>query len=98
MKKCVKNFVVFFSLIVVSFKIMKRYFLDFFVITIGAVISAFALEGFLIPNSIIDGGIVGISIMSSYLTKINLGWFTFFFNLPFLILAYQKFGKMFVLK
>ena len=42
-----------------------------FFLTIGPFIAAFALEVFLVPNNIIDGGIVGISIILSYLTKIN---------------------------
>ncbi len=45
-------------------QIVKLFFL-----ALGAFIAGFALEGFLIPNSMIDGGIVGISIMASYLSK-----------------------------
>ncbi len=44
-----------------------------FFLTLGPCIAAFALEVFLVPNNIIDGGIVGVSIILSYLTKINLG-------------------------
>lgn len=65
-------------------------------LTMGAFIAGFGLEGFLIPNSMIDGGIVGISIMISYLTKINLGILLFFINLPFIFLAIKKMGKLFV--
>ena len=67
-----------------------------FFVTIGALIAAFALEGFLIPNNIIDGGIIGISMMTSYITKLNLGAIIVLFNLPFLFLGYKKMGKMFV--
>ncbi len=67
-----------------------------FFLTIGAVIVAFGLENFLVPNSIVDGGVVGISIMVSYLTKLPLGIFTFFLNLPFLALGYKHLGKKFV--
>lgn len=65
-------------------------------LTIGAVIAALSIEIFLAPNNIIDGGIVGISIMTSYLTKIELGIFTFVLNMPFLLLAWKKLGKRFV--
>ena len=65
-------------------------------LTMGAFIAAFALETFLVPNNIIDGGIVGISIMLSAKTALPLGYFTFFLNLPFLFLAFRKFGGMFV--
>jgi len=65
-------------------------------LTLGAIIVAFGLESFLVPNEIIDGGIVGISIMASFLTQIPLGLFTFFLNVPFLILGYKHLGKKFV--
>lgn len=66
-------------------------------ITIGAAIAAVALECFLVPNSIIDGGIIGISIMVDYILKSKaLGVVIFCLNLPFIFLALQKFGKKFV--
>ncbi|MCD8023927.1 MAG: YitT family protein [Candidatus Gastranaerophilales bacterium] len=65
-------------------------------ITIGTLIAASALECVLIPNDVIDGGVVGISIMASYLTKYPLGIFLVLLNLPFIVMAFQKFGKMFV--
>ena len=64
--------------------------------TLGAFLAAFALECFLVPNQIIDGGIVGISIMASYLTKINLGIFLVALNIPFVLLALNEFGKKFI--
>lgn len=69
-----------------------------FFLTIGPFIAAFALEVFLVPNNIIDGGIVGISIIVSYLTKINLGLLIFVINIPFFLLAFNKIGKKFVLQ
>ena len=70
--------------------------MNLFVMTLGAMIAAFALEGFLIPNKIIDGGIMGIAIMTSYKTAFPLGWCIFLLNLPFIFLALQKMGKLFV--
>lgn len=70
--------------------------MNLFVMTLGAMIAAFALEGFLIPNKIIDGGIMGIAIMTSYKTALPLGWCIFLLNLPFIFLALQKMGKLFV--
>jgi uncharacterized membrane-anchored protein YitT (DUF2179 family) len=63
----------------------------------GATLVGVALELFLVPNKIIDGGVVGISIISSYLTKFPLGLFIFTLNLPFLIFGYRKLGKNFTL-
>lgn len=66
-------------------------------IILGSVLVSIALEIFLIPNKIIDGGIVGISIMASYLTNLPLGIFTFFLNSPFLIIGYKQIGKTFAI-
>ncbi|MFS1512425.1 YitT family protein [Chengkuizengella sp. SCS-71B] len=68
-----------------------------FFIILGATLVAIALEMFLVPNTIIDGGIVGISIISSYLSKIPLGVFLFFLNLPFLFIGYKQIGKTFAI-
>lgn len=65
-------------------------------LALGAFIAGFSLDCFLVPNNMIDGGIVGISIMLSYITKINLGLLIFFINIPFIFLALQKLGKLFV--
>ena len=49
--------------------------------------AAFALEEFLVPATILDGGIVGISMIISQLSPIPLGVLTFALNLPFLIVG-----------
>ena len=74
------------------FKLLK----SLFFITIGAFIAAFALESFLLPNEVIDGGIIGISMIINHLTKWNLGLLIIILNAPFIILALKKMGKMFV--
>ncbi|MEC2056467.1 YitT family protein [Peribacillus psychrosaccharolyticus] len=66
-------------------------------ITIGAVLMSVALEVFLVPNQIIDGGITGISIMLSYITGWKLGLFIFILNLPFFFIGYKQIGKTFAL-
>ena len=73
-------------------------FLSFLLITLGATLAALALEIFLVPNNIIDGGIIGISIMISYITKVKLSILTFVLNIPFLILGYKQLGKIFLIK
>lgn len=67
-------------------------------LTLGAFIAGFALECFLLPNKIIDGGVVGISMMINYLTHFNLGIALMLINLPFICLAFTKLGKLFVLQ
>lgn len=75
---------------------MKEFSINVLFNTLGAFLAAFALQCFLVPNQIIDGGVVGISIMASYVTKFNLGLFLIGLNIPFLILAYNEFGKKFI--
>lgn len=77
---------------------MKEFGINILFCTFGAFLAAFALECFLVPNQIIDGGIVGISIMASYITKLNLGLFLVVLNLPFLLLGFSEFGKRFILQ
>ena len=72
---------------------MKTYIKDYFFLTLGALIYAFAIEGFLIPSQIIDGGITGTSMILSTLSGIPLGYLIVGINLPFIILALQKLGK-----
>ncbi len=64
---------------------------------IGSIITAVGLEIFLVPNNIIDGGIVGISIMASYLTGMPLSLFLVVLNIPFIYLGYKQIGKTFAL-
>jgi uncharacterized membrane-anchored protein YitT (DUF2179 family) len=62
----------------------------------GAVLAAFALERFLIPNRIMDGGVVGIAIIVSFLGALPLGLLVFLFNLPFMALSLKLIGKRFL--
>lgn len=67
-------------------------------LAIGAILAAFAIAVFLLPNNIIDGGIVGIAMILGQLFGRN--YFPYFFiilNLPFLYMAYKNIGKWFVL-
>ncbi|UAL53081.1 MULTISPECIES: YitT family protein [Metabacillus] len=66
-------------------------------ICFGAVLMAIGLEIFLVPNRVIDGGIVGISIILSHLTKVKLGIYLFFLNVPFFFIGYNQIGKTFAL-
>ncbi|WP_206023903.1 YitT family protein [Saccharibacillus alkalitolerans] len=75
----------------------KQILIRTFFIVLGAIIVAVALELFLVPNRITDGGITGISVMASYLSGWKLGIFLFILNLPFLIVGYKQIGKTFAL-
>ncbi|WP_071396065.1 YitT family protein [Bacillus tuaregi] len=74
-------------------QIVKRIFFIF----LGSVLMGVGLEEFLVPNQILDGGIVGISIILSHLTNWKLGLFIFFLNTPFFYIGYKQIGKTFAL-
>lgn len=65
-------------------------------LTFGAIITGCALETFLVPNKIIDGGVIGISMIISHISNWNLGLLVLVLNAPFIVLAYKKLGKNFV--
>ncbi len=64
-------------------------------ITLGAIITALGLELFLVQNDIVDGGIVGISIIISSLISTKLGLVIFIINLPFFYIGYKQIGRTF---
>ena len=72
--------------------------LTYMFMTIGILLAAIALEVFLIPNKIIDGGITGVSIILSFLTNINLSIFIIILNIPFLLLGFRHLGKNFLIQ
>ena len=76
---------------------MKEIF-SYVMLMVGAMIAAFSIEEFLVPCTILDGGIVGISIMINNLTRFPLGVLTLVLNLPFLIAGMRKLGKIFIAK
>lgn len=67
------------------------------ILFLGSIIYAAGLEIFLVPNNVIDGGVVGIAIMASYLTGLPLGVFLIVINIPFIYLGYKQIGKTFTL-
>lgn len=76
---------------------LKKVF-EFVMILVGAVIAAFAIEEFLVPCTILDGGVVGIGIIINNLTGLKLGLVTFILNMPFLIVGAKKLGRIFIVK
>lgn len=67
-------------------------------IAVGAFLAAFAIAVFLLPNNIIDGGIVGVAMIGGQVFgKTLFPYFFILFNLPFLYLAYNNIGKVFVI-
>jgi len=60
---------------------------------LGASLVSVGLEIFLVPNRIIDGGIVGVSILLSALTPVPLGAYLTLLNLRFFISVTNRSAK-----
>lgn len=71
---------------------------DYLMLALGAAVAAFAIEEFLVPCTILDGGLIGIGIMINNLTGISLSILTIVFNIPFLIIGSRKMGITFIIK
>lgn len=74
---------------------LKRLIFRYIMIVIGAAFAAISIELFLVPNKIIDGGVIGVSLLTNYLTGINFGILILVINLPFLYAGYKYIGKSF---
>lgn len=72
--------------------------ISFIGITAGAMLAAFSIQTFLSPNMILDGGVIGISMIISKLTGLSLSIFTIVLNIPFLLIGYKNLGKNFLIK
>ncbi len=81
----------------ITFKI-NSFVSDTIYILIGIISASFGLKGFLLPNSFIDGGVMGISLLISEITNTPLSILIVVINLPFLILGFSQIGKQFVIK
>ena len=75
-----------------------RYLIEYIMLTLGSIIAAFALEQFLIPNTILDGGITGISIIIYKVCNIPLSLLVILLNIPFIYIGYRNLGKRFLIR
>jgi len=75
-----------------------RVVIEYLMLTLGSIIASFALEQFLIPNTILDGGITGISIIIYKLTNLPLGVLVVLLNIPFIYIGYKNLGKRFLFR
>ncbi len=70
----------------------------FFWTALGAFLAALSIQVFLIPNQLIDGGIVGIALILARLYDSSyLSYLIIFLNLPFAYLAYKYIRRTFLI-
>jgi uncharacterized membrane-anchored protein YitT (DUF2179 family) len=77
---------------------MLRAVKDVLFISGGIMSAAFGLKSFLLPNNFLDGGVVGISLLTNLLTGINVSYLLILINLPFIFIGYKQISKIFALK
>lgn len=87
----------------------KKFYIDFsrsaaisfykrvLIIFMGATFVAISLQLFLVKNHVIDGGIIGISILLSHITGQEIGLFLLILNTPFFLIAYTFLGRRFLM-
>lgn len=71
---------------------------DTFLAIIGVIVAGLGLKSFLLPNSFIDGGVTGISLLTAEVTGLPLPILIVVLNIPFMLLAYKHIGRGFALK
>ena len=74
----------------------KDFILSVIMLTLGCILAAFSLDTLLIPNTILDGGVTGISIILSKLTKIPISVFILTINIPFVYVGFKRLGTTFL--
>ena len=82
-------------------KIKNRYLitiLSYLLIAMAATLAAYSLDTFLIPNTILDGGVTGISIIISKITAVPLSLLIILINIPFVYIGYRNLGKSFLIR
>ena len=79
-------------------RFLKEHFFPIIMLIIGAASAAFSIECFLIPNTILDGGVTGISMMINYISGITLSILIVVINIPFFIIGFKALGKRFLFR
>lgn len=75
-----------------------KVFKDSIFILLGIISAAFGLKGFLLPNSFIDGGVTGISLILKELTNIPFPFLLVGINIPFIWLGLNTVNKQFAFR
>jgi len=74
---------------------------DSLYVSAGALLMAFALKSFLVPNGFLDGGVTGLSLLlheSFHTSNLTLALLLIGTNIPFIIMGYFSVSKTFVFK
>ena len=76
----------------------KKMFIEIIETMVGALIMAFGIALFLLPNQLSSGGLSGLATIAYYLLKIPMGTTIIILNIPLYIFAIYKMGRNFFIK
>jgi uncharacterized membrane-anchored protein YitT (DUF2179 family) len=76
----------------------RRYLKDTIFIASGILSAAIGLNGFLLPNGFLDGGVTGISLLTNHLTGISISLLILLINIPFILIGSKQVSKAFAVK
>lgn len=79
-------------------RIFKEHLFPILMIMLGAACAAFSVECFLLHNTILDGGVTGVSMIIEKLTGIPLSILIVVINIPFFLVGYKALGKRFLFR
>ena len=78
--------------------VFERFFKDFLLISLGVVAASVGLKGFLLPNKFLDGGAMGLALLTEIMTNMDLSLLIVIINLPFLVIGSRQISMQFALK
>lgn len=79
-------------------KTIKREIKSSVLMLLGVFSAGFGLQGFLLPNELIDGGVMGISLLTTKETGISLSLLIILINVPFILLGWRQISRVFSMK
>lgn len=77
---------------------IQHYLRDLFLMSLGILSAGFGVKGFLIPNGFIDGGVMGISLLTHLQTPLSLPALIILFNVPFILMGSRQISINFSIK
>lgn len=78
--------------------VYKRHIKDFILICIGITMASIGLKEFLLPNDFLDGGAMGLSLLTEMMTGVELSILIVVINLPFIIIGAKQISMEFAIK
>lgn len=77
---------------------IKEFLKDSFSIILGIICATIGLEGFIVPNKLLDGGVTGISLLLANITHLDVSIFIFIINIPFIVMGFKQVSRFFAYK